>query len=94
MGVNRIMSWKIVDVKIWFDCTSYASWLYEEKKNWINGCVKWKWEWKDPEEGKHEKKREMRNERTLERANKEGNEISRVKDPKVYLEKTSNRECI
>ena len=58
MGVNRIMSWKIVDVKIWFDFTSYASWLCEKKKkkNWRNGCVKWKWEWQDANEGKKEKK--------------------------------------
>ena len=41
----------------------------KKKKNWRNGCVKWKWEWKDLKEGKNEKKREMRNEKTLERAN-------------------------
>ena len=48
MRVNRIMSWKVMDVEIWFDCTSYASWLCEEKEK----LKKWKWEWKDPEEGK------------------------------------------
>ena len=70
MGVNRIKSWKIVDVKVGFDCTSYKSGLCEEKeKNWKNGCVKWKWEWKDPKDGKNEKKREIRNGKTLERAN-------------------------
>ena len=26
------MSWKIVDIKIWFDRTSYSSWLCEEKE--------------------------------------------------------------
>ena len=39
MRVNKIMSWKIMDVKIWFDCTSYSSWLCEEKqkklKKWL-----------------------------------------------------------
>ena len=38
MGVNKIMSWKIMDVKIWFNCISYASWLCEEKeklKKWL-----------------------------------------------------------
>ena len=38
MGVNKIMSWKIMDVKIWFSCISYASWLCEEKeklKKWL-----------------------------------------------------------
>ena len=61
MWVNRIMSWKIMDVKIWFDCTSYASWLCEEKeKNWRNGCAKWKLEW--PRRGqKNEKKNEKWN---------------------------------
>ena len=64
------MSWKIVDVKIWFNCNSYSSWLYEEKeKNWRNVCVKRKWEWKDPEDDKNEKKKEMTNGRTLKRAN-------------------------
>ena len=32
MGVNKIMFWKFMDVKIWFDCISYASWLCEEKE--------------------------------------------------------------
>ena len=31
MRVNEIMFWKIVDVKIWFDFSSYASWLCENK---------------------------------------------------------------
>ena len=68
MGVNRIMSWKIMDVKIWFDYTSYASWLCEEKekKKWINGCVKWKWEWNDPEEGKNETKNKWESEGSWE----------------------------
>ena len=38
MGVNRIMTWKIIDVEIWYDCTLYASWLCEEKewlKKWL-----------------------------------------------------------
>ena len=38
MGVNRIISWKIVNIKIWFYYTSYASWLCEEKeklKKWL-----------------------------------------------------------
>ena len=38
MGANRIMYWKIMDVKIWFECTLYASWLCEEKeklKKWL-----------------------------------------------------------
>ena len=39
MGVNRIMFWKIMDVKIWFNCTSYASRLCEEKK--IKEMVVW-----------------------------------------------------
>ena len=34
------MSCKIVDVKIWFDCTSYASWLCEEKET-IKEMVVW-----------------------------------------------------
>ena len=66
MEVNRIMSWKITDAKIWFDCTSYASWLYEEKEK----LKKWKWEWiKDLEEDKNEKKRKIRNGMIPERAN-------------------------
>ena len=28
------MFWKIMDVKIWFDCISYASWLCEERIVW------------------------------------------------------------
>ena len=34
-----------------------------------HGCVKRKGEWKDPKDGKNEKKREIRNGKTLERAN-------------------------
>ena len=59
MGVNRIMSWKIMDVEICCDCTLYASWLCEEKEKLRNGYVKWKWEWKDSEKGKNEKKRKV-----------------------------------
>ena len=41
MGVNRIMFWKIMDVKIWFNCILYVSWLCEKKEeNWRKGCVK------------------------------------------------------
>ena len=66
MEVNRIMSWKIIYAKIWFDCTSYASWLCEEKEK----LKKWNWEWiKDLKEDKNEKKRKLRNGMTLERAN-------------------------
>ena len=58
MGVNRIMSWKIIDVEIWFDCISYASWLCEMemrmKRPWRG--QKWKEKknkkWNDPREGK------------------------------------------
>ena len=38
MRANKIMSWKIMDVKIWFECTLYALWLCEEKeklKKWL-----------------------------------------------------------
>ena len=38
MRVNWIISWKFLDVKIWCDCTSYTSWLCEEKeilKKWL-----------------------------------------------------------
>ena len=55
-GVNKIISWEIVDDNMWVYCISYASWACERKKNWRNGCVKWKQEWKDPENGKNEKK--------------------------------------
>ena len=71
MRANKIMSWKIMDVKIWFDCISYASWLCEEKEklNKLNRCVKRKWEWKDPEDGKNEMKRKIRNGMTLQMVN-------------------------
>ena len=39
MGVNKIMSLKIMDVKIWLSCISYASWLCEEKEK----LKKWLW---------------------------------------------------
>ena len=39
MGVSRIMSWKIVDVKIWFNFTSHASWLCEKKEKKIEEMV-------------------------------------------------------
>ena len=41
MGVNRIIFWKIVDVKIWFDCNSYEPWLCEEKEKEIEEMVVW-----------------------------------------------------
>ena len=28
------MSWKIMDIKIWFNCTSYAHGCVKKKKNW------------------------------------------------------------
>ena len=71
MGVNRIMSWKIVDVKIWFDCTSYAWWLCEMEMRMKRPRRRQKWKemrnekWKDPREG------ELRS------------DIHRMKNPKV-----------
>ena len=69
MGVNRIMSWKIMDVKIWFSCISYASWLCEEKEKLKKRLCEIEMRIKRPENGKNEKKRKIRNWMTLEGAN-------------------------
>ena len=38
----------------------------KRKKKWRNGFVKRKWEWKDPEEGKNERKKKREMEGPLE----------------------------
>ena len=59
MEVNRIMSWKIINVKIWFDCISYASWLCEvemimkrpwKEQKWKKEKEKWEIKWPQREQ--------------------------------------------
>ena len=59
MRVNRIMSWKIMDVEIWFDCTWYASWLCEEKEKLNKWLCEMEMKMKKPWRGKkwNEKKK-------------------------------------
>ena len=65
VGVHKIMSWKIMDVEIWYDCTLYASWLCEEKKK-IKEMVVWNGN---------------ENEKTLERAKMKRKEKKEMKWP-------------
>ena len=46
-----------MDVEIWCDCTSYASWLCEEKERLKKWLCEMEMGMKDPGEGKNEKKR-------------------------------------
>ena len=61
MRVNKIMFWKIVDVKIWFDCTSYASWLCEAKEKLKKLLYEMEMRMKRPQKG--QKWKEKRNEK-------------------------------
>ena len=73
MRVNRIISWKIMNVKMWFDISSYASWLCEEKeklKKWLcetemrmKRSRRWqKWKEKGNDKWKDPKEGKLRNE--------------------------------
>ena len=61
MRVNRIMSWKIMDVEIWFDCISYASWLCEMEMRMKRPWRGQKWKEKKKEKWNDPRESELRN---------------------------------
>ena len=61
MEVNGIMSWKIINVKIWFDCISYASWLCEMEMIMKRPRKGQKWKEKKNEKWNDPKRKQIKN---------------------------------